>query len=47
MAGSPASPLGVAAGLCGGLRPPRSHRVAAGSTPAPTELHTKGPLFLL
>ena len=41
-----ASPLGVAADLCGGLRPPRSHRVAAGSTPSPSERHTKGPLFV-
>lgn len=41
-----ASPLGVVADLCGGLGPPQSHRVAAGSTPSPTEHHTKGPLFL-
>lgn len=45
MTGSLASPLGVAADLCGGLGPPRSHRVAAGSIPSPTEHHTKGPLF--
>lgn len=41
-----ASPLGAAADLCRGLGPPSSHRVAAGSTPSPTECHTKGPLFL-
>lgn len=41
-----ASPLGVAADLCRGLGPASSHRVAAGSTPSPTECHTKGPLFL-
>lgn len=45
MTGSLASPLGVAADLCRGLRPPWSHRVAAGSIPSPTEHHTKGPLF--
>lgn len=41
-----ASPLGVVADFCGGLRPPQSHRVAAGSTPSPTKHHTKRPLFL-
>lgn len=41
-----AGPLGGVADLCGGLGRPQSHRVAAGSTPSPTEHHTKGPLFL-
>lgn len=37
-----ASPLGVAADLCGGLRSPWSHRVAAGSTPSPTSTTQRG-----
>lgn len=35
----------MATDLCGGLRPPHPHRVAAGSSPSPSEHHTKGPLF--
>lgn len=37
-----ASPLGVAADLCGGLRSSWSHRVAAGSTPSPMNTTQRG-----
>lgn len=34
--------LGVVADLCGGLGPPQSHRVAAGSTPPPLSTTQRG-----